>query len=48
MNNQEIGAMWTEISYRFSDPYNRHPVIQKMEMENQDESEGQISGAYDD
>lgn len=40
--------MWTEISYRFSDPYNRHPVIQKMEMENQDESEGQISGAYDD
>ena len=31
VSNQQIGAMWTEMSAKFSDPYQSNSKIQKMD-----------------
>lgn len=31
VNNQQIGAMWTQMSSKFSDPYQNKSSIRKME-----------------
>lgn len=30
VNNQEIGSMWAEVAYKFSDPYKKTPIVRFM------------------